>query len=149
MAKKKKSVKTKKVEVKLKAVKTAKKNRRRKVALILTIIAVVLLLINAITLLITKDKLIEKAQQSEQFKSLEETLTEQELNEVLTALPAIFFILAIIWIILAVASILTIYFLERKKRVWGVLLAIGIVTIFSGRFLAGVLNIISSVLYKR
>lgn len=141
--KKKKSKKKTRKKTKVKKVRTVIKKKskgKRKAALILSIIAMIFLVIYSVYVFVARDQILNQIQQS--------LANYPEAAAVFGAISSIIFAIALLWLVLVVINIFTLYALEHKKKVWYILLIVGIVSILSGRWIAGILNIISSILYK-
>lgn len=123
--------------------KTKRKGKTKEViALTLALIAIAFFLINAIFLLISSEKIIAKIVETG-------ALTEAEGIDVLNMLPSMLTVLAVVWFVMAGIMSVTVYFVEKGKWQWYVLLIISIVSIFTGRLEAAALGIIASFLYKK
>ncbi len=143
-SKKKTRKKTKVKAKKIKKVRTVIKKRskgKRKAALVLSVIAMIFLVVYAVYIFVAKDQILDQIQQS--------LADYPEAAAMFGSISTILFAIALIWLVLAVINIFTLYALEHKKKVWYILLIVGIVSILSGRLVSGALNIISSILYIR
>jgi len=140
MAKRKKRKKRKK-KIKKQIRKGGRKGRSRKrvAALILSILAIVFLIINSLTALLAKGTILENLQ------AIPELI---ETSELLGLVSGIISFLAVLWLVLAVLIAYMTYLLEKRKKLWYVLLILGIISLVTGRIFAGIFAIVSSILYK-
>ncbi|MEM4152845.1 MAG: hypothetical protein QXK80_01875 [Candidatus Pacearchaeota archaeon] len=134
---KKKNKKIKKYKNK----KESKNNKKEILALTLAMIAVALLIINALYILMDRNKIISEILNSEEFKT-----TEIEVSSII---PTIISILVFSWLILALLFSLSIYFIEKGKWKWYSLLILSFALLVLFRIESFILGIISSFLYKK
>jgi len=122
--------------------KRKKSNVKEIIALTLALIAVGFLLINAIILLLFKEKIINAM-----IESLEESLgTAETVNLQLVSFSVNSLLFG--WFVLAVIMSIIIYFIEKGKGPWYWLLIISLISLFAMRIETAVCGIISSFLYK-
>ncbi len=123
-----------------KKVKKARRKKKSKVTLILSIVALAFLVINSLYIFLARESIIGQMLQSPELA---------EFPDLVEIAQTTILVLAIIWLILAAIMAYTVYLLENKRGSWGILLTEGIICIVVGRIGAGVLAIISSVLYRK
>jgi len=125
--------------------KIKKKNlEKNKTALVLGVIAVIILIANSLYILIAKEKLVTE------FQKVLETSASVQGQGINFNIAGMLITFAVIWLVFAILIAYTIYLLEKKKfKGWYYLLILGILVVFSARLLAGVLAIISSIVYKK
>lgn len=146
MVKKKTKKKVKKVKIKAKPKAVRKRGVKRKVALILSIVAIAILLANVIYNFAARETLLDGMRQT--LSELPaETIGEADVEAVSEMLPTALTTFTIIWLVLLLLTIWTTTLLEREKSKWYILLILGIVTFLTLRIFAGILLIISSILY--
>lgn len=138
--------KIKKRELRDKSKKNKIKNKKKSktkelIALTFALIAISLLLINAIYILMARDKIISEVLDSEEFQGSE--------TEILTMLPIVIGILTFSWFILAALFSLAIYFIEKEKWKWYSLLILSFISLILIRIDSFVLGTLASLLYKK
>lgn len=126
--------------------KVKKRGKGRKAALILSIIAIIFLVFQSIYYLATKEIILAQIKEALHEFSLPEGIT---IETIAGTIFNVIFIFSIVWLILAALIIWTTYLLERGKGKWYAMLICGIISLLTLRFDAGILSIISSVLYKK
>lgn len=147
MAKKQKGkINKKKIKDKRKSkkgnIKNKKKNNTKElIALTFALSAVALLLINAIYILMTRDNVISKILDNEEFQGSE--------AEIIAIVPIAIGILIFSWFVLAVLFSLSIYFIEKEKWKWYSLLILSFISLILIRIDSFVLGLLASFLYKK
>lgn len=107
------------------------------IATLLSVVAVIILLSQAAYVLMNSNLLTQK---------LEVQLKESGMSA--QTLTNTFISLAIVWIILAIALIVSLIRVNKNEKRWTEVLIIGIITVISFRLLSGLLVIISSLVFK-
>lgn len=119
-----------------------KVDKKPQIASILVYLAIVFLVFNGIYALVLKDKLISEVEQ----QSMQEL---SDLGIALGTLSTSILVIALIWIVFAVILFFVKMGVEKKKIGWGWLLALSILTLFTGRIESALLGIIASILYAK
>ena len=137
----KKKKRIKKLRVKTLKTKT-KRDNKRQIASILVWVAIVLLLFQGVYSIVVRDQLVSQIDE----QSMQE-LTDMEVTADMMKVTILY--IAILWIVFAVLFFLVKTGVEKKKVGWGWLLALSIITLFTGRIESAILGIIASVLYAK
>jgi hypothetical protein len=114
--------------------KQVKKEKRNKLAYVLVLIASVFLLINGLLAIAAKDLIVKIMQQSG-----------------ITTSAASWVTYGIIWIVLAFLLFIGVKKIEStgiRSEKW-LLLALSVITLFSGMWLAGILLLVAAIIYLR
>lgn len=136
--KKKKRIKKLRVKTKMKT----KRDTKRQIASILVWVAIVLLVFQGVYSIVVRDQLVSEIDE----QSIQE-LADMEITIDMIKITILY--IAILWIIFAVLFFLAKIGIEKKKVAWGWLLALSIITLFTGRIESAILGIIASILYAR
>lgn len=120
----------------------AKRDNKRQIASILVWVAIILLVFQGVYSIVVRDQLVSQIDE----QSMQE-LVDMEITMDMIKITILY--IAILWIVFAALMFLAKIGIEKKKVGWGWLLALSIITLFTGRIESAILGVIASVLYAK